>query len=239
MKGFKVLIIIGVMLHMQIAYGYINVYPTKFDKEIRKEGSFHEITLSNPSMDEIRYSITLKDLKGNDNHTGDMASWTEIYPTLVTVRPGRKSNVKMLITPPEGVEDGEYGMILNIKQLNTPNSIKEKEGAVVSMLLDVNMGMYGYVGKVNGDYSKSNLKFVEKNDMLIIEGIIENSGDRSPRTILSVSNKDGKEEVKRIGRIWKGRTLDVSVKIEELEDANMITIYEEDNKENILYRLER
>lgn len=148
------------LIIIQIIYGYINIYPSFFYKELKKEGTYETFVLTNRSGQKIRYRIYFEEKflpKLN----------AEIYPKSIILNPYEKKELKVLITPQDGLKSGMYNLTLVIKEIGNP---KEKTKKIYSMLKLKLLGYYGDLKlKLDG-------KVIKLEDKLELD--IENKGER-------------------------------------------------------------
>ena len=126
---------------------YINLSPTTLDKNI-KAGAYQEFTLYNDTTIPFRYKITPMAMSENKK-VMDMSKWIEVYPKIVTVRPSESKKFKVYVKAKPDSPEGDYGAFLNIRQMSAPKLKGEETenlGAGMVVMVNVNMGIYGYVG---------------------------------------------------------------------------------------------
>ena len=130
------------------SFSYINISPTTLDKNI-KVGAYQEFTFYNDTTIPFRYKITPMAMTGN-KIVKDMSKWVEVYPKIVTVNPTESKKFKVYIKADKNAETGDYGTFLNIRQMSAPKLKGEEEeqniGAGMVIMVNLNMGIYGYVG---------------------------------------------------------------------------------------------
>lgn len=129
------------------ASAYINLAPTTLDKNI-KAGAYQEFTLFNDTTIPFRYKITPMAMTENKKVI-DMSKWIEVYPKIVTVKPTEAKKFKVYVKADKGALEGDYGAFLNIRQMSAPKLKGEETenlGAGMVIMVNVNMGIYGYVG---------------------------------------------------------------------------------------------
>ncbi|MGL5459969.1 MAG: hypothetical protein ACRDBY_10175 [Cetobacterium sp.] len=153
--------IIGIYLIMiQMIYGYINIYPSFFYKELKKEGTYETFVLTNRSDQKVRYRIYFEEKLLPELNA-------EVYPKSITLNPYEKKELKVLITPQERLKFGMYNLTLVIKEIGNP---REKNKKIYSMLKLKLSGYYGNLKlKLNGEVKKIKDK---------LELNIENQGER-------------------------------------------------------------
>lgn len=154
--------IIGIYLMVvQIIYGYINIYPSFFYKELKKEGTYEIFVLTNRSKEKVRYRIYFEEKLFPE-------LGAEVYPKSITLNPYEKKELKVLITPSEKLKFGMHNLTLVIKEIGTP---KEKNKKIYSMLKLKISGYYGDLKlKLSGNVEKIK-------DQIDLE--IENKGERT------------------------------------------------------------
>ncbi|WP_101474365.1 hypothetical protein [Fusobacterium sp.] len=145
-KYLIVLMFIIMGIYSNIAYGYINIYPTSFKKNITN-GVQDKFYLYNRTEKVIKYRVYLE--KSDEN---DMSEWIEIYPKSVTLKPLEEKEIRIAITPPQDVKNGKYKSKLVIKQVGIPGVKYEEKVNFMTML---KMTLVGYIGENNND-KKSN-----------------------------------------------------------------------------------
>lgn len=160
-------------LIIQISYGYINIYPSFFLKEIKKEGTYETFTLTNRSNRKIRYRIYFEE-KSLEHLV------TEIYPKSIELKPYENGDIKILIKPKESIKPGMYTPILVIKEIGSPTDSKDKK--VFSML---KLNLTGYFGNLN-------VKLVGdiKSSRDIIEIDVRNVGERHGSFLVFLLDKN-------------------------------------------------
>lgn len=134
MKRLFVLLII----FSKLTYSYINIYPTKFEKDVTK-GANETFKLYNRSDKEVRYRIYLEE----NNKENDMSKWSEIYPSSLKLSPLEEKEIRLFIKPPKNTPKGKYKTKLVIKQVGIP---KEKNKSKINFFTIFKLNMIGYVG---------------------------------------------------------------------------------------------
>ncbi len=141
----KVLLFVAMSIS---AFAYINMSPTTLDKNIRI-GAYEEFTLYNGTTIPFRYKITPVAMTENKK-VMDMSKWIEVYPKIVTVRPTESKKFKVYVKAKPNSPEGDYGAFLNIRQMSAPKlkgeTTEENLGAGMVIMVNLNMGIYGYVG---------------------------------------------------------------------------------------------
>ena len=124
------------------SFGYINIYPLKFEKEISK-GAFEEFVLYNRSSKVRKYRVYVEDIEGRNF----MTEWTKVYPKSVTLNPLEEAEVKVYVEAPTEIQDGVYETNLVFKEIALP-SIKlseEEKNKKMNVLTQVKMRLKGKV----------------------------------------------------------------------------------------------
>lgn len=131
-------IVFLVILFSKISLGYINIYPTEFDKDITN-GATQIFKLYNRTEEERRYRIYIENVGKNS-----MSQWIEIYPQSISLKPLEEDEIRIAITPPSSISKGEYRAKLVIKEVEVPRKKKEKK---VKLMTLFKLNMKGYVGE--------------------------------------------------------------------------------------------
>lgn len=119
------------------SYGYINIYPTEFNKNI-KEGVTESFKLYNRTERAVKYRVYLE----GDGSDEDMSKWIEVYPQSISLNPLEEEELRISVTPPENIKSGNYRAKLVIKEVEVPKS-KKKEG--VKFMTIFKLKMRGYI----------------------------------------------------------------------------------------------
>lgn len=131
-------IVFLVILFSKISLGYINIYPTKFNKDITN-GATQVFKLYNRTDEERKYRIYIE---GGEKNT--MSQWIEVYPQSISLKPLEEDEIRIAITPPSTIPKGEYRAKLVIKEVEVPKQKKEKK---VRLMTIFKLNMKGYVGE--------------------------------------------------------------------------------------------
>ena len=113
-------ILILLIIISNIAFSYINIYPTKFEKDI-SNGAEENFKLYNRSKDTVKYRIYLDDFTNKEN---DMSKWIEFYPSSITLAPLEEKEIRLVVNKPLGWKPGKYGARLIIKEVRVPSKKK-------------------------------------------------------------------------------------------------------------------
>lgn len=136
MSLIKILIFI---IFSKITFSYINIYPSKFEKNITN-GAKESFKLYNRTEKQVKYRIYLEEGKEND-----MSNWIEIYPRSITLKPLEEKEIRLLINTPKNAKLGKYKAKLIIKEIEVPGK-KKKEKVNFMTRLKLNM-----VGNIEDD----------------------------------------------------------------------------------------
>ncbi len=124
----KLYVVIFILMSMRV-WGYINIYPAEFDKDIT-HGADGKFRLYNRLNKPVKYRIYLEE----ESEKNSMLDWIEIYPTTIFLKPLESKEIKILITPKKGAKDGDYSARLVVKQINIPREMKEKKVNFLTIL---------------------------------------------------------------------------------------------------------
>lgn len=215
-----------------MSFGYINVHPISFDQRIDGLGAIRDFTLVNTTNRTLKYKIDIL----NSENEKDMSAWTEVYPKVVTLGPGKKGEIKMYVKAPKNTAVGEYSTIFNIKELGIPSEKKSKKK--LEVFTDLRLKLYGYVGELDAKISLTSFKISKGKNIgdLKLAGIIKNTGLRRTSLEIVLSDKKEKEGI-LIGevKLKKGEKIDLSTlgvmiskdkKISNYSGLDTVFIYE-------------
>lgn len=175
------------LLMFSSAFSYINIHPTEFNKKVDGQGGLIEYNLYNRTDKNVRYHISLLDSKEDS-----MASWGEIYPKTLTLKPGEEKTIKLLIKAPKGTKEGEYSAVLNIKEMEVPSLEKVKsKNTSVTILTNFSMEILGYVGAINPNLEITDFSLKKSKKSLEFSGVMENTGKRSGRYNMFLTDSKG------------------------------------------------
>lgn len=211
----KVLLFIAVSIS---AFAYINLSPTTLDKNIGV-GAYQEFSLYNGTTIPFRYKITPVAMTENKK-VMDMSKWIEIYPKIVTVKPTESKKFKVYVKAKPDSLEGDYGAFLNIRQMSVPKLKGEKDesiGAGAVIMVNVNMGIYGYVGDENPKIETTTPVIYQKNGKSFLKMKLMNKTNRLVKVKIEAEGK--KNYFYTIGetRAFKGETLVFDHEIKELK----------------------
>lgn len=106
-----------IFLISTFSYGYINVHPSKFDKDIT-DGCYEVFKLYNKKDRDVKYRIFIE----KTDQEWDMSKWVKIYPKSCTVFPLQTECIKVYINPDKDAKDGDYFTKLVIKEVRNLRS---------------------------------------------------------------------------------------------------------------------
>lgn len=118
----KKLIAVVMLLISSISYAYINLYPLEFNKDIT-HGAGEDFTLYNRSTKTRKYRVYVEEVEGKNS----MTDWIEIYPKSISLSPLKEKTVKIYVTTPADVPEGEYQANLVLKEVALPITQQDKE----------------------------------------------------------------------------------------------------------------
>lgn len=203
------------------SFSYINISPTTLDKNI-KVGAYQEFTFYNDTTIPFRYKITPVAMTGN-KLVKDMSKWVEVYPKIVTVNPTESKKFKVYVKADKNAETGDYGTFLNIRQMSAPKLKEEEEqniGAGMVVMVNLNMGIYGYVGdEVPTVEVVEKPQIYKKDGKSFLKMKLANKTNRLARIKVEVEGK--RKYFYPIGesRVFKGETLVYDNEIKNLGDS--------------------
>ena len=133
----KILSLLLVVWITKFSYGYINIYPTEFNKNI-ENGVTETFKLYNRTERTVRYRIYIES-SGDKN---DMSKWIEIYPQSILLNSLDEKEIRVAVTPPKNISSGEYKAKLVVKEVEVPNYKKDKS---VKFMTIFKLKMKGYI----------------------------------------------------------------------------------------------
>jgi P pilus assembly chaperone PapD len=137
-------ILILLIIISNIAFSYINIYPTKFEKDI-SNGAEENFKLYNRSKDTVKYRIYLDDFTNKEN---DMSKWIELYPSSISLTPLEEKEIRLVVNKPLGAKPGKYGARLIIKEVRVAS--KKKQDKVQFMTI-LKFNMIGEIKEVKDE----------------------------------------------------------------------------------------
>lgn len=226
----KFLLFIAVSLS---AFAYINLSPTTLDKNI-KAGAYQEFTLYNDTTIPFRYKITPVAMTENKK-VMDMSKWIEVYPKIVTVRPAESKKFKVYVKADKGALEGDYGAFLNIRQMSAPKLKGEKDesvGAGAIIMVNLNMGIYGYVGDEVPKIEVTEPSVYKKEGKSFLKMKVKNKTNRLVKINIEIEGRKNYFYTVGETRAFKGETLVFNHEIKELknEKPNKIIITDVETK---------
>ena len=201
------------------ASAYINLSPTTLDKNI-KTGAYEEFTLYNDTTIPFRYKITPMSM-GENKKVMDMSKWIEVYPKIVTVRPAESKKFKVYVKADKGALEGDYGAFLNIKQMSAPKlkgETDENLGAGMVIMVNLNMGIYGYVGDEVPKIEVAETSVYKKDNKSFLKMKVKNKTNRLVKMEVQVEGKKGHFFLVGSSRAFKGETLVFDHEITRIEN---------------------
>lgn len=188
------------------AFGYININPVTFDKKIDGKGEVQEYTLYNPTQNTLKYQMYLTD----DEIERTMKNWIEIFPTTVTLKPGRSGKFKVFVKSPKGAPKGEYLVTVGIKEVALPK-LGSQNTSTVQILTHLKMDLAGYIGELNPKLFLKDFSVTLKENNLNFHGLIANVGERRGTLDFYLAEAKGKNPI-YIGnlRLLKGEKIEAA-----------------------------
>lgn len=98
-----------------IAYSYINIIPTSFEKNITK-GATEDFYLSNRTDMVKKYRIYTEDIPDKKS----MTDWVEVYPKSIQLKPWEQKLVKVYVEAPKNAPTGDYYSTIVFKEVDIP-----------------------------------------------------------------------------------------------------------------------
>lgn len=171
---------------------YTNISPLNFDERIDGEGGYKEYTLFNTTKNRLTYKIYPEKIQD----TFDMSKWVELYPRVLTLKPGESKKIKVLVVAPDNLSKGEYLTNLCIKEIETPG----EQSGDVKIFTNLKIELAGYVGDIKPILEIE--KIVKNNNTISIN--LKNKG--LIRGKFELYLQEDKEELKYLttARIFKG-----------------------------------
>lgn len=209
------------------ASAYINLAPTTLDKNI-KAGAYQEFTLFNDTTIPFRYKITPMAMTENKKVI-DMSKWIEVYPKIVTVKPTEAKKFKVYVKADKEALEGDYGAFLSIKQMSAPKLKGEETenlGAGMVVMVNLNMGIYGYVGDETPKIETTAPVIYKKDGKSFLKMKVKNKTNRLVKINVEIEGKRNYFYTVGETRAFKGETLVFDHEIKNLGDkkANKIII---------------
>ena len=209
------------------ASAYINLSPTTLDKNI-KAGAYQEFTLFNDTTIPFRYKITPMAMTENKKVI-DMSKWIEVYPKIVTVKPTEAKKFKVYVKADKGALEGDYGAFLSIKQMSAPKLKGEEAenlGAGMVVMVNLNMGIYGYVGDEVPKIEVTEPSVYKKEGKSFLKMKVKNKTNRLVKINVEIEGRKNYFYTVGETRAFKGETLVFDHEIKSLGDkkANKIVI---------------
>lgn len=187
-------------------FGYVNINPVTFDRKIDGKGEVQEYTLYNPTQNTLKYQLYLTD----EEIEKSMKNWIEIFPTTVTLKPGRSGKFKVFVKAPKGAPRGEYLVTVGVKEIALPK-LNSTDTSTVQILTHLKMDLAGYIGDLDPKIFLKDFSVVLKEDNLNFYGQIANVGERRGTLDFYLTEDKGKNSV-YVGnlRLLKGEKLEAS-----------------------------
>lgn len=170
------------------SFGYVNIYPTNFDKQIDNGDGTHSFFLTNTTKNPIAYRV----FPEKTDSDKDMTEWIDIYPTSIKLDIGETKEIKIQVTAPKSTPRGEYISNLVIKEIENPLSRKNSSSTQLKIYTELRIEIAGFVGDLTPKIQVENFQ-ISKNKL---QGKLKNIGESRINIELFLSeNKDDKKEV--------------------------------------------
>lgn len=220
----KTILLFFIFLNLNV-FAYININPVTFDKKIDGRGEFQEYTLYNPTQNSLKYQLYLEDEKIEKS----MKTWTEIYPTTITLKPGQSGKFKVFIKAPPNTQNDEYFVTVGIKEMSLPK-LDSKKVSTIQILTHLKMDLVGYVGDLNLNLKIQNFAISLEKKYLKFSGILSNKGARRGNLdfYLVKKNEDSEFYIGNL-RVLKNEKINLSKLNQNLTDydEDLINNFEE------------
>ena len=186
----KILLLVCIFTISQLSFGYVNIYPMKFDKNIDGNEGYETYYLYNPTEKTVRYRIYTDKVEDDIN---DMSKWIEVYPKSITLKPNEEKEIKIQAKAPSETKSGEYTAVLGIKEIPLPET--KDSNNVLDIFTDLRLEIIGFVGDLKPKLSTKNIEVtINKKGEIITEGIVQNRGTRRGIFEFFFVNSKGKEK---------------------------------------------
>ncbi len=144
----QIQVLLLLLLINSISFGYLNIYPTFFDKRIDTNDGYVEYNIFNKTSEEILYRCYLE----NDGNKPSLVQWGEVYPKSIRLKPKESKKIKLNIIAPKNKESKEYFGVLIIKEI-----LKNNVNSKINLMTELKLKIRGYIGEL-----KPKLKVSEK-----------------------------------------------------------------------------
>ncbi|MGL4947377.1 MAG: hypothetical protein ACRC4X_06960 [Cetobacterium sp.] len=210
--------------------------PISFEKRIDDGKGFKEFYFPNTGNKTIRYKFSC--LPGSA-HRGDMSSWVEVYPKVLTIKPEQTGILKVYVEAPKGTGDGEYGFFLDampIEILDKQETTKDISAAS-AVKIRAAIELVGYVGDLKPELKIEKTKVYQKNGKTNLDTTIKNlSSKRGAELTLIVKGKNNTVVRKELGRVGKSGTIDTTILLDTMKNSDPyeIELVESSNNNSVL-----
>ncbi len=171
-------------------FGYVNINPVTFDRKIDGKGEVQEYTLYNPTQNTLKYQLYLTD----ENIEKSMKNWIEIFPTTVTLKPGRSGKFKVFVKAPKGAPRGEYLVTVGVKEIALPK-LNSTDTSSVQILTHLKMDLAGYIGDLIPKIFLKDFSVTLNDNNLNFHGLIANVGERRGTLDFYLTENKGKNPI--------------------------------------------
>lgn len=181
--------------------------PTAFRLSLERSYT-QEVTVANSENKSLRYRVNIEKPSNQKDPNLYMGEWIRYYPKILSVPPKSSRVVRFRVTPPEGLEDGEYRAYLALEEIPpkkeirstaTPEEDRDENDSRVSLtsLMVFKLSIYGEKGKITPKVEFLQLDIVqnkEEKDKLNIKGKVINKGNVSVKSVALITFKDSKNK---------------------------------------------
>ena len=232
-KFFIFILILNVSM---VVHAVPNIYPVTAEMQLRKGRGWSKFTIFNTENEKKIYKIDIRDVD-NLGEKSLLSKSLKIFPKYIEVLPRKNQVVKLMVKdfPVDEMKDGEYRASISIEELSSGLDKKYQQknkidgiSTVINFKYQVNMGIYGYVGKLSPSINV-NVKFIKGKTLY---ATITNRGNYSYPIKYQLLNK--KYEVIEdvfMPKLMEGEIKNVQIKI--LGEAVKLKIIEGRSKESL------
>ncbi|MGL4866830.1 MAG: hypothetical protein ACRC4T_27350 [Cetobacterium sp.] len=213
-----------------------HIVPSGFEKRIDNGEGYQEFYFPNKSSKVMRYKF---EVTPGSEIRGDMSPWVEIYPKILTIKPGETGMLKVYAKAPKNTPDGEYGFFLYCIPIAVPTLGKEGEKIEPNVAIKIlaSIEMVGYVGNLEPNLKIVNHRIFQENDVTKLEIKVKNDSiKRGVDYLVEIKGKNNTTTLVNLGRIYEGQTKTSTVELKnmKLKDPYEIKIIEDINYKEIL-----
>lgn len=224
----KKILIVFYFVIISISYSF-HIVPTAFERNIDKGDGYQEFNFPNNSLETMRYKFSVS---SGSKGRGDMSPWVEVFPEVLTIKPGETGVLKVYARSPEGTPIGEYGFHLDSTPVSIPKVGKDGKTieANIGVKLAVSLEMIGYVGDLKPQLKILKHRIFEDNGKTKLEVTVKNnSPKRGVEYGFEVKGKNNSSVRKLVGRIYENQTVTTTFDLEGMKKGQPyeLTIFED------------